>query len=136
MTNVNMILDRLDKLKANGKNKWTACCPAHNDKSPSLSIKDDGERILIHCFAGCSNEDVVAAIGLNFSDLFADSRKDYDLKKRRKKGYRAVIESETLFLKMAKSNVEHGFVMTADDQKRIELAMSHIKQARAAINES
>jgi len=28
--------------------------------------------VLLHCFAGCSTEAVVAAIGLRLSDLFAD----------------------------------------------------------------
>jgi protein tyrosine phosphatase len=49
-----------------------ACCPAHNDKNPSLSIKEtkDGD-VLLHCFAGCGVDDVVAALGLEMSDLFS-----------------------------------------------------------------
>jgi len=48
-----------------------ACCPAHEDRSPSLSIRenDDG-RVLIYCFAGCGAGDVLDAIGLRMSDLF------------------------------------------------------------------
>jgi hypothetical protein len=40
-----------------------ACCPAHEDRSPSLSIADgeDG-KILIRCFAGCEQVAVVAAL--------------------------------------------------------------------------
>jgi putative DNA primase/helicase len=34
---------------------WMARCPAHNDRTPSLSIADGAEgRILLACFAGCS----------------------------------------------------------------------------------
>ena len=53
---------------------WKACCPAHEDRSPSLSISegDDG-RILIRCHAGCTTEQVVAAMGLSLADLFPDS---------------------------------------------------------------
>jgi hypothetical protein len=52
---------------------WTARCPAHADDSPSLKIDtgDDG-RVLVHCHAGCSIEDVVQAMGISVSDLFAD----------------------------------------------------------------
>jgi len=31
-----------------------ALCPAHDDRNPSLSIQLADDRILIHCFAGCS----------------------------------------------------------------------------------
>jgi putative DNA primase/helicase len=42
---------------------WMACCPAHNDKNPSLSIRAvDGNRVLVHCFAGCPQDAVVAAL--------------------------------------------------------------------------
>ena len=42
---------------------WTALCPAHDDRAPSLSIRDaeDG-RILVHCHAGCAQPDVIAAL--------------------------------------------------------------------------
>ena len=50
---------------------WIAKCPSHDDKNPSLSIRE-GEygSTLIHCHAGCSTEDVMAAIGLQKSDLY------------------------------------------------------------------
>ena len=49
-------------------------CPAHDDHEPSLSISvgDDG-RVLLHCFAGCKPEQVVAALGLKMRDLFVSS---------------------------------------------------------------
>ena len=65
----------LDQLKgvAPASNGWTAHCPAHDDQHPSLSIAegDDG-RCLLKCHAGCSPEDIVHAIDLELSDLFAD----------------------------------------------------------------
>lgn len=40
-----------------------AKCPAHDDRSPSLSIRDgDEDRILVRCHAGCEQEDVIAAL--------------------------------------------------------------------------
>jgi len=59
MSNVEELLHRLDKVRTSGKSKWMACCPSHQDKSPSLGIKllDDG-KILINCLAGCAAGDV------------------------------------------------------------------------------
>jgi len=51
--------------------KFTARCPAHEDRSPSLSVTEGVDRrTLVYCHAGCSVADVVAAIGLTMSDLF------------------------------------------------------------------
>jgi hypothetical protein len=71
MSATDLLLSRLGKVKASGPGKWMACCPAHADRSASLSVRqvDDG-RVLVHCFAGCSVEEVVRAVGLDLSDLF------------------------------------------------------------------
>lgn len=34
-------------------------CPAHADRSPSLSVRVGRARLLLHCFAGCSSRDVL-----------------------------------------------------------------------------
>ncbi|MDX2475999.1 MAG: CHC2 zinc finger domain-containing protein [Gammaproteobacteria bacterium] len=70
---IDSLLSRLDKVRSNGHDKWIACCPAHDDRSPSMSITtgDDG-RILMHCFAGCSVDEITRAIGIQTSDLFQD----------------------------------------------------------------
>jgi hypothetical protein len=50
---------------------YLACCPAHDDQNPSLSIKEASDgTILLHCFAGCLPKDVCASIDCAFSDLF------------------------------------------------------------------
>lgn len=49
-----------------------ATCPAHEDKNPSLSVDNKQGRVMVHCHAGCQPDEVLAAIGLEFSDLFAD----------------------------------------------------------------
>ena len=52
---------------------WLARCPAHEDRSPSLSIGEgrDG-KILLHCFGGCTSEAVCASLGLSLADLFTE----------------------------------------------------------------
>lgn len=50
--------------------KFTSLCPAHDDSDPSLSISTGERGILIKCFAGCNNEDILNAIGYDYTDLF------------------------------------------------------------------
>jgi putative DNA primase/helicase len=51
---------------------WTARCPAHDDRNPSLSIREtDHGKVLVHCHAGCSQTHLIAALhdrGLWFRD--------------------------------------------------------------------
>ena len=65
---------RLKKVQVKGKNQWMACCPAHDDKSPSLAISTSNTgKILLKCFAGCDALDVVHSVGLELQDLFPDA---------------------------------------------------------------
>jgi putative DNA primase/helicase len=42
-------------------NGWTARCPAHDDRTPSLSIRDaDDNKVLVRCHAGCDQERVIS----------------------------------------------------------------------------
>jgi hypothetical protein len=73
-----ILLDRLNKVRPTGPRRWVASCPSHVDKSPSLSIqeRDDGV-VLLHCFAGCDPDAVVGAVGLSLSDLFPPKEPQY-----------------------------------------------------------
>ena len=66
------LLNHLHKVRKH-QGHWMACCPAHDDKSPSLSITegDDGH-ILIYCFAGCSAQEIMGAVGLEMGELFPE----------------------------------------------------------------
>jgi len=68
---IDNLLNRLEKVKQRGNDSWLARCPAHKDKSPSLSIRNmaDG-RVLIHCFAGCDVYSVLSELNMDMSDLF------------------------------------------------------------------
>ncbi|WP_156762722.1 CHC2 zinc finger domain-containing protein [Woeseia oceani] len=66
------LIERLDGVRETGKGRYLARCPAHDDRTPSLSVRDTGDRVLLHCFAGCDALDVVHALGLELADLFAD----------------------------------------------------------------
>ena len=73
---VEKILERLQKVRKKGHNTWIACCPAHNDKSPSLTIKETADKVLVHCFCGCSAVDIMSAIGLDMTDLYPETLGD------------------------------------------------------------
>jgi hypothetical protein len=65
------ILPRLEKVKKTGRGNWLACCPSHDDKSPSMTLHEapDG-RVLVRCWAGCSFEEIVGAVGLGWEPWF------------------------------------------------------------------
>ncbi|MBB4134647.1 AAA family ATPase [Gordonia humi] len=54
-----------------------AQCPAHDDKTPSLSIRRADDRALITCHAGCTPKSIMDAVGLTIVDLF-DREATYD----------------------------------------------------------
>lgn len=63
-------LSRLKGVKRQGEG-YMACCPAHDDRNPSLSIScSEDSKILINCFAGCEDKDILTILGLKMSDLF------------------------------------------------------------------
>jgi hypothetical protein len=69
--NVEVLLGRLEGVRRTGANSWVARCPAHDDRNPSLSVSVKEGRVLIHCFAGCSPDAVLGAVGLTWKDLRA-----------------------------------------------------------------
>ena len=65
-------LSYLKNVKRVRENEYMALCPAHNDKKPSLSVglSENKNQILLHCYAGCSADDVLNTVGLKKKDLF------------------------------------------------------------------
>jgi hypothetical protein len=67
---IKRVLDLLPMARRAG-NGWTARCPSHQDNTASLSVRVGAdERVLLHCFAGCQPEVVLANLGLAWHDLF------------------------------------------------------------------
>jgi len=66
------VLTRLQGVKKSGSG-YMAQCPAHDDQTASLSIKEgEAGRVLLHCHAGCTYDGVVEALGLYVSDLMGE----------------------------------------------------------------
>lgn len=62
------LLDRLERVQKRG-NEYTARCPAHEDRAPSLSVTEGDDRLLVFCHAGCDQDDVLDALGLSWKDI-------------------------------------------------------------------
>jgi hypothetical protein len=62
--------DRLNARRV-GSGRWMGKCPGHDDKSPSLNIREgrDG-RVLLNCFAGCPLTAILMSADLHLRDLF------------------------------------------------------------------
>lgn len=78
-------ISHFDVVKQNGES-YKCRCPCsgnhkHRDKKASLSIKDAGDKVLLNCFSGCNVFDILAAVGLEKSDLYYGSDKDSDYKR-------------------------------------------------------
>src|SRR5215472_2959966 len=69
---VDDLLSRLDRVRRTG-NGWIARCPAHEDHSPSLSVKAGDRGLLVKCWAGCTLEEVTEALGIRVADLFFET---------------------------------------------------------------
>ena len=72
LTDFEDVLGRLQVASRNGE-KAMCFCPAHDDRNnPSLSLKAETDRLLLHCFAGCHPEDIVSAMDLEMNALFVE----------------------------------------------------------------
>ena len=68
---LNRLLSRLNCVKSNG-NGFVAQCPAHDDRNPSLSVREANGKILLKCFAGCTTSKVCKAVGIDMRELFVE----------------------------------------------------------------
>lgn len=68
---IEAVLNHFAGVKKNGAG-WMALCPAHEDKNPSLSIREENGKVLLYCHAGCTYEAVRAAAGIDKADLNGD----------------------------------------------------------------
>ena len=130
-----ILLSKLDKVKRTGTGRWLACCPAHADKGPSLSLRetDDG-RVLVYCFAGCSIHEVLTAVDMDMADLFPP-RQHHGKPERRP--FPAVdvlrcIAFESLVVAAAAAALLAGEPFGPAERERLILAASRIQGALSA----
>lgn len=139
-TTAHKLLERLDGLRAHGANRWMAKCPAHADRSPSLSIRETHDGVvLIHCFAGCNPGDVLAAIGLRVRDLFPEKINIDGLKPQKPNHYHAardalkMLKHECLVVAITAEDCAKGLPITPEDAERVAQAATRIRNAAEAV---
>lgn len=130
------LLSKLEGVRQTGRGRWLARCTGHEDKSPSLSIRelDDG-RILLRCFAGCSVEEVVGGAGLQLQDLFPDRPQAQDYVKGERRPFPAAdvlraLADEAMVIAVTAANVANGVKVEVDDYERMLVAVGRIQEGR------
>jgi hypothetical protein len=142
---IDVILGRLDGVKRSGRG-WVAKCPAHADRSPSLSIAEGDEgRILIKCFASCDVTDVLTALGLDFQDLFPERVRDLSPlgRAQRREAVRVanavaaanVLALEAGIVQIAAADTAQGKPLANTDRDRLTQAIDCIEAAQRILND-
>lgn len=137
--NVDLLLDKLEKVRKRGPDSWLACCPYHADRSPSLTIRelDDG-RILLHCFAGCPPNDVLASLGLTFDALFPERLPEHRYKPLRRPfpahDVLAALTHELTIAQLMASDLVAGRSISAKDKQRLAQATERIRGGERLAN--
>jgi hypothetical protein len=124
MSKIDVLLARLPDARRVGETRWMARCPAHEDRSPSLSIREIDEKVLLHCFAGCSNDDVMSALGLRWADL-SDSPRIPDMPRARLLNLDP-LEVERAIVRMAIGDAKRGAIHDIETHARVEVARERI----------
>ena len=121
---VEELLDRLEKVRSTGKDKWKACCPVHGDRNPSMDIEDKDGKVLVHCKACNANGlEVVQALGLPVSVLFEKELPKGHIPKKLKEE----VSVDRLVIEGAKQMEKNGKPLSYNDFKRLRLAKSRIE---------
>ncbi len=132
--NFDDFISRLEGVKRTGKDSAIARCPAHQDKSPSLTIRDVSDRLLIHCFAGCDSYSVMSAVGLELSDLFPERLEVHKPERKRFMPQDVIkcLAGETLFMVMCAEAIVKGEGLTDGDLERMKVCHRRFNSAAKA----
>src|SRR5574341_2174616 len=127
-------LSRCEKVRRTGNGTWIACCPAHEDHSPSMTVRElaDG-RVLVHCFAGCAVDAILGAIGMDFDALFPDKppRADHMPTLRRPFPAADVLEAvanEAFYVAFMAATMEQGYVLQPVDKALLAQSFDRIME--------
>lgn len=131
---VDALLSRLEKVKRTGTGNWIACCPAHQDKHPSMTIAEGDEgRVLIHCFAGCDIEKILGAVGLDFDAVMPDKPLENRMQPVRRPfpaaDVLACLATDAQTLRMAAVQIQRDGVVTDELREQITAANARIQLA-------
>lgn len=128
------LLSRLERVRQVAPRRWIASCPAHEDRSPSMSIRelDDG-RLLLHDHGGCDAQSVLDAVGLSMADLFPE-RLHHGRPERPNHWHASrealrVLHAECLIVAIAAENIAGGVALTDNDRELLVQTAGRIRHA-------
>ncbi len=133
-TPIDTLLPRLDAVRQTAPDRWIARCPAHDDRHPSLSVKQTADGTwLLKCWAGCGTAEVVAAVGLSLADLFPP-REDIPHRRpdRRAWNPRDVLRClamEARIAALTAADLAQGTPLSDEDRTRLFLAANRLSDA-------
>lgn len=131
------ILSHLSKVRKMGPDRWMACCPSHQDKSPSLSIRETSDgRVLLHCWTGCGANEILESIGLTFDALFPERLTDHAPRERQPFSHREVMAGlvpEVMFVAAASSDMLKAPLNKANHD-RLVIAASRLAAASSYVD--
>lgn len=124
-------MNNFDGVRETGNGQYSCRCPAHEDKSASLGIKQgDGDRILLNCFAGCSVNDILKSVGLDWKDILPDSGLDVEIKtKFNPFAVLKMIRDEVLIIGLASADIRKGKPLNDKDHMRLLEAVANVRDA-------
>lgn len=134
---IDSLLSQLRKVRRTAPGEWVACCPAHQDRNPSLTVKDCGDgRILAHCFAGCSFEEIVSSVGLTASDLLPPRAIDHSVKRIpfNARSVLAALGYQAILVSTAAAMVARGEKLSLKDRTALFEAAAGIDEAMTYVS--
>lgn len=138
------VIDARVKLRKTGKN-WSACCPFHDEKTPSFSVSEAKQ--FYYCF-GCGASGNAIGFVMNFEggefpaviEKLAQSvglpkwtsteppKKRSVIPAERRRKLQGILDNERYLLKFTKASIDSGVVPTQFDKERAKKAAERIKK--------
>ena len=130
---IEKVIQHLHGVKRTGPGRYMARCPSHDDKTASMTISEteDG-RVLMHCFAGCSIEEILGTVGLEFQDLYPEPEVvSYPERSpiSAKEAFEA-ISFELTVIGIVAADLRKGKAVSDEDYSRFLTAINRVQVAR------
>ena len=130
---LDLVLSRLANVKKSGKG-YMCSCPAHGGHD-CLTVEEKDNKVLVHCFAGCATDEVMHAIDLRMSDLFADSlnperRREYEIR-----SVTAARDHAKLIMDIAAAEAMKGEDFSKQDIDQLASAQERLSEANKRLKE-
>ena len=132
MQPIEKVLSRIGNPIQRRDGQWSARCPAHEDKNPSLSVCETDEgAVLVHCFAGCSYQRIFACLDLDISEAFPPRNKSGKEPRQTPRLIAPsqaleILDTEANFVAVCANNLANGLTLNEADLERLNKSSGRI----------